>query len=144
VTPYFFEDKSLEVIGWEASSEEGQGHRHLVHSVVARLTKALDWITNFVEKERLSLGESLWKRKGPEPQEDFPGADRVRSQEKKDSLTRLKAVLMQFKENSKHEAGELIWKLHSAAMQSREPFSLLTRAKAVIVSTPHQWGNALL
>lgn len=144
VTPYFFEDKSCAQIGWEASDGEGEGHRHLVHSLVERLCEQLDWITSFVEKQTQRQGESLWRRKEPEPEAECSNARRVKSKEKKAALTRVKAVLMKFKENSEHRIENLVCVLHRAGLQLRAPFSLLTRAKVMFVKTTHDWGNTLL
>ena len=119
------------------------GHRHLMYRVIERLCESLDWITSFVEKQVLKRGESLWKQDETEPPEEFLEAKRVRSKDKREALSRLKAVLMKFMRHGEYEARELISQLHRASMQARKPFSLLTRPRFALVSAPHQMGNAL-
>ncbi len=143
VAPYILEDKSYEELGWSVSPDEGSGHRHLIYGIVERLCERLDWVTGFVAKQVLKRGDSLWKRNEPEPLEELGSTKRVRAKDKREMLTRLKAVLMKFKRAGEYETQELISKLHQASMQARAPFSLLTRPRAALVSAPHQRGNAL-
>jgi hypothetical protein len=143
VTPYFFEDKSAEKIGWEASVEEGQGHRHLVQGLVDRLCEKQDWIAGFIEKQIQRAGESLWKRKEPEAEEQSPNAQKVRSKEKSAALSRVQEMLLKFKESSRHELDSLVEILHQVSMQMKAPFSLLTRAKVMVIKTTHKRGKAL-
>lgn len=143
VTPYFFEDKSCEQIGWEASGEEGEGHRHLVHRLVEGLCQKEDWIAGVAEKQVLKQGESLWRRKEPEPEEACGNVGRVRSQKKRAALNRVKTALMKFRDSTGQALEAIISLLHELSMELRAPFSLLSQAKEVLVRTTHKRGNAL-
>lgn len=143
VTPYFFEDTSCERIGWEVSIEGNKGHRHLVYRLLERLCQKQDWITGFVEKQVLKRGESLWKRKEPEPEEECDSASRVRSAEKKEALNKVKAALMKFRESSEPALEAVVSLLHQGSMQLSKPFSLLSAATVVLVRTTHKRGDAL-
>ena len=132
-------------MGWEASGEEGEGHRHLVHTVIQRICDNEDRIASLVEKEVQKSDETLWRRKEPEPEPEAvcPNAKRARSEEKEAKLTRMRAVLEKFRQESGHEVETLIGFLHKATMQLRAPFSLLSRAKAMVFMSPHDRGKAL-
>lgn len=143
VTPYFFEDKSCERIGWEVSITGQKGHRNLVYRLVQRLCQKQDWITGFVEKQVLGRGESLWKRKEPEPEKECDSGRRVRSAEKKAALNKVKAALMKFGESAGGALETVVGLLHQGSMQLSAPFSLLSVAKVVLVRTTHKRGEAL-
>ena len=143
VVRYFFEDKSCEAIGWEASSEEGEGHRHLVYRLVEGLCRKEDWIARVAEKQVLEQGESLWKRKEPEPEEACSNARRVRSETKKAAMNRVKAALMKFRESTGQALETIVSSLHEVSMQLSAPFSLLSQAKVAPVKIPHKRGKAL-
>lgn len=142
VVPYLFERKSYEEIGWEMEEEEGQGHKHLVHSVLERLLEKLDWILSFVEKQALRYGGSLWRRKNPERPNEAEEPFKVKSKEKNEALKSLKTALMKFGERSGQKMEKLVCQLHAEAMQSREPVSLLARPRCALVNAPHERGNA--
>jgi hypothetical protein len=91
VTSYFFENKSCEQLGWETSGEEGEGHKHLVHGVVAGVCEKEERLESFVEKE----------------------------------------------------VETLVSFLHERSMQTRAPFSLLSRAKVRVFMSPQNRGDAL-
>lgn len=143
VTSYFFEKKSCEQLGWEASGEEGEGHKHLVHGVVEGVCEKEERLERLVEKEVQKSGESLWKRKEPEPEVACPNAKKVRSAEKKAKLTRMRAVLEKLREQSGREVETLVSFLHERSMQMRAPFSLLSRAKVRVFMSPQNRGDAL-
>lgn len=143
VAPYFVEQKSCEQIGWEGTEEEGEGHRHLVHEKVTRICEKQDWIANVAEKEEQKSGESLWKRKEPEPEGECPNGRKVKSEGKKKALTRVRAALVKLRERTGQELEALIGLLHETSMQLSAPVSLLSLAKVSVVRTTHKWGNAL-
>jgi hypothetical protein len=143
VIRYFFEDKSYERIGWEASAEEGEGHRHLIYRQVARLCLKQDWITGFAQKQVLRKGESLWKAKKPKPEEECDSARRVKSQKKRAAMNKVKAAVMRFRESTGQALEKVVGVLHQASMQLRAPFSLLSEAKVALVRTTQKRGDAL-
>jgi hypothetical protein len=143
VGPYFFEKKSCDGLGWESRLEEGEGHRHLVHKVVDGICEKQERIESFVEKEVQKSGESLWKRKEPEPETPCPNAKKARTERKKAALTRLRAVLEKFREQSGREVETLVSFLHETSMQLRAPFSLLSRAKVRVFVSPQNRGEVL-
>lgn len=143
ITPYFFVEKSCERLGWEASPEEGKGHRQMVYRMVERLCQKREWIERFVEKQVQGSGESLWQRKEPEREEECPNAKKVRTKEKRAALTRVRALLEKLREQSGKEVGKLVGFLHEASMQLRAPFSLLSRAKVLVFMSPHDEGDGL-
>jgi len=142
-TQYIFEDKSYDGIGWERSAEEGEGHRHLIFRLVERLCQKGDWITTVAEKQVLKKGETLWKRKEPEPAEACVNADKARSREKKAAMNRVKAAVTKFRESTGQALEAVMSSLHEMSMQLRAPFSLFSAAKVAVVRTTHKRGDAL-
>lgn len=142
-TRYFFEDKSCERIGWETSGDEGEGHRHLVYRLVERLCQKEDWIAGMAEKQVLKQGESLWRRKEPEPEVSCGNARRVRSKTKKAAMNRVKAALIKFRESTGQAIETAVGLLHEFSMQLSAPFSLLSQAKVAVVRTTHKREDAL-
>lgn len=143
VTSYLFEGKSCERVGWEVSLEEGKGHIHLVHSLMERLCRKQDWITGFVEKQVLRQGESLWKRKEPEPEKECDSGRRVRSAEKRAALNKVRVALMKFGESTGQALEAVVGILHQCSMQLNAPFSLLSGATVMLVRATHKRGDAL-
>ncbi|MGH2506528.1 MAG: DUF6431 domain-containing protein [Ktedonobacteraceae bacterium] len=142
-TSYFFEEKSYEKLGWETSEDEGEGHRHLVYELVARVCRKQDWVAGFVEREAQSAGESVWRRKEPEPLKECVNAYKARSKAKRAALGNVRALLLKFREGCKQEMEALIGILHQVSMQLKAPFSLLSLAKVQVVRTAHLRGDAL-
>ncbi|MCI0564640.1 MAG: hypothetical protein MN733_39735 [Nitrososphaera sp.] len=136
------EEKSYDQVGWEMSEDESEGHRHLVFAVIERLCAMVEWITSFIEKERLKPAQSLWKREiGPhEPSRDAP---RARTEGKRKKLNQLKEALGRYMRDSGKTMKEVILELHRVAMQQVEPFSLLTRAEAPRLLVPKSTGYEL-
>ncbi len=143
VEPYFFEEKSYERLGWEASADEGEGHRHLVFTLVARLCELREWITSFVEQQRHKHEASLWKREGPEPPGPCPNAYKAKTPEKQAELNQTREALMKLKKLSGGRQESLIALLQRAGMGLRTPVSLLTCTQPVSPYSPHNWGYAL-
>lgn len=142
-TQYLFEDKSYEEIGWEKSAEEGEGHRHLIYSLVERLCRKEDWISAQAEKQVLKRGESLWRRKEPEPEEPCKNAGKARSEKKAAAMNRVKAAVKKFKEGTGQALETVVGSLHQISMQLSAPFSLFSAAKVAVVRTTHKRGEAL-
>ena len=140
---YLSEDKSYEQVGWERSAEEGEGHRHLVYRTIEHLCQRAEWIIGMAEKQQLNKGESLWRRKEPDPEEPCSNARKARSKEKAAALNLVKAAVKKFKDSTGEALEAVISSLHEMSMQLRAPFSLFSAAKVVVVRTTHKRGDAL-
>lgn len=140
---YLSEEKSYDHVGWETSENESDGHRNLVFTVIERLCAMVEWITSFIEKERLKPAQSLWKRKKQEPEEACPNAVRARTDGKRKKLNQLRDALGKYMRDKRKTMGEVIMELHRAAMQQAEPISLLTRAEAPRLLVPKTTGDEM-
>jgi hypothetical protein len=137
VATYLSEEKSYDAVGWEESADEGEGRRNLVYRAVKRLCEKQEWITSFVERRGLKTGESMWRRKEPEPEEDCANAEKAKNETKRNALNQVKRALVKLLQIIKEEKMETaIEELHRASMLLAEPFSLLTWAEAPRMSVP--------
>ena len=83
----------------------------------SRLCEKEDWIAGVAEKQALKQGQSLWRRKEPEPEVACGNARRIRSEKKKAAMNRVKAVLIKLRKRTgqAHETGVSL--LHGISMQ---------------------------
>lgn len=142
-TQYLSEDKSYEQVGWEKSADEGEGHRHLVYRTIERLCQRAEWIIGMSEREQLKQGESLWRRKKPEPEDPCLNARKARSKEKAEALDRVKAAVKKFRDTTGGALEGVVGSLHEMSMQLLAPFSLFSAATVTLVRTTHKRGDAL-
>jgi hypothetical protein len=143
VEPYVFEEKSYEQLGWEASTDEGEGHGHLAFRLVARLCDMREWITSLVERQRHKQEGSVWRREEPEPQEDCPNAYKAKKTKKKAALNQVREALAKLRKLSGGKPKSLIGLLQAVGMRLRTPFSLLTCTPVIKVYPPQNWEDAL-
>jgi hypothetical protein len=136
IAKYLSEETSYEKVGWTTSDEEGKGHRNKVFNAINQMCKNGEWITSFVEREHQKSGESLWRRKEPEPDEECPNAPKARIAGKRTALKQLRAALEKYMRIGDLTMEIVIGELHGASMLLATPFSLLTQAKAPKMSAP--------
>jgi hypothetical protein len=134
---YLAEEKSYEQAGWEASEDEGESSKNRIFRAVERLCHKVNWIAEYVERQDLKPGESLWKRKEPEPPPgEWTDVFRARGPEKRKALSQLRAVLGKYMRMTGKQMKKAIAELHRASMQLAAPFSLLTRSERQRLSAP--------
>jgi len=143
VEPYLFEEMSYDQVGWAVSADEGEGHRHLAFTVVARLCQMRQWITSFAERQRHRVEGSLWRREKLEAPGDCPNAYKAKKKDKRAALNQVKEALEKLKKLNGDKWEGLLGQLHAAAMCLRTPVSLFTWTRAIRISTPHNRGDAL-
>lgn len=138
---YLLEEKSCDQVGWETSSEEGEGHRHLVHKVVNRISEKVSRVMEMAEKQVQMEGLAVWGRAKVETVRHHT---EVKSKEKESRLVRLKAAVLKFAAVTQERAERVVGVLHIRAMQLMTPCSLLGTARGVLFKAPHKWGYAVL
>ena len=131
VEPYFLEEESYDQLGWQVSTDEGEGHRHLAFTVVARLAEMCEWITSLVERQRHKHEAWLWKREEPEPPGNCPNAYKAKTAKKQAALNQVKEALVKLKKLSGGKQESMIELLLQIGMGLRTPVSLLTCARVV-------------